>query len=610
MADQNRSGFEEELYSDGELFGYDEWGSGEEGLPADPLYTRPAQSGRPAPRSRAVPRQKGSRQSAARTPRSAAPRHSAPAENGASDGGEYAAGAESAFGAYYDAPAEDRRERPAPQRRVTRPAPERQPRADRPRPAAAEARRAPREQPVRKPGEEPRSGHGWRIFVMVYSLIILLVGSVGLVVLYRYLDAYEQSRPAHVLDEYIALKSEDDWLALLLRDPGIEVTEFEDAEAIVTGYFDDACRGKAVTWREATGVSTAKEPVFTVKAGSADVARVTLEPDRSLSFGLNTWKLGEETGYISASSLASVSVSIEAPSDEQLSLNGVPVSESYLTDHDIPVGELKAPENRYSDPPHRVCYTVPGLYGDLTVTRADGTELHPQTESTMGGNVLYSAEQSELYSFSVTAPAVVTVSVCGTELTEEEESGRDLGILKGLEKYFGSADPTTVTYSASGLYRKPEFTAEAPVGMEIEQYTAEDGSVSYVLKGDEGLKSTMQSTAEEFFELYLSYGLGGDYAFLQLMNHILPGTELYTYVQQSTDAMYWASNTKLDYTDKTYGNFVSWGENCFTCRVSYQATANATAWHESYNYDLDECYDMAFVREGGVWLCAAMQSAK
>ena len=79
------------------------------------------------------------------------------------------------------------------------------PRSGAPRPAGGS--HSARPAPLRKRRTPPparNSGRGWRRFLLIYTLLFLLAGAAGLFVFYRYLDAYEQSRPSHVMDALMA----------------------------------------------------------------------------------------------------------------------------------------------------------------------------------------------------------------------------------------------------------------------------------------------------------------------------------------------------------------------------------------------------------------------
>ena len=73
--------------------------------------------------------------------------------------------------------------------------------------------------------------------------------------------------------------------------------------------------------------------------------------------------------------------------------------------------------------------------------------------------------------------------------------------------------------------------------------------------------------------------------------------------------MIWASATQVHYDELTFTDFRSVGEDCFTCTIRYKADFAATAWYQSYTYDLQNAYELAFVRQGELWYAAAMSAA-
>lgn len=466
-------------------------------------------------------------------------------------------------------------------------------------PAPPKKKKSPPSAPQKKKGRFGR-------FVLIYTLVFLVIGAVGLGVLYKWLDAYEQSRPQHVMDAFMAEQSEEDWLNTMVDTNTLAVTEFEDGEAIIRAYFDASCRGGKFTYREATGVSEKDTPVFTVKSGAADVCRVTLRPTDSVGFGFNLWAVDKCEAYISPYSLKSATVEIEAPSDEAVALNGVPLTALYMVEDHIPCETLGALESRYAEQPYRVRYAVEGLYGDITVTDSTGAVVSPASSE---GSIVYQMGGEGGYSFTVTAPADVKISVCGTELNASEEIRRDNGLLTGLEAWV-SAESGAVTYHAEGLYRRPEITATPPEGRSLRQTDTEDGSVIFTYAGDENAKAEYESVVSSYFDTFMTYTSGRDAAFNPLLASTLPNTELYSYIQNSTAAMYWASATTVDYEYLNFEDFISWTPDCFSCRVSYKAHLTAESWYEVRESDMENVYDMVFIRQAGIWYAAVMNFAE
>ena len=91
----------------------------------------------------------------------------------------------------------------------------------------------------------------------------------------------------------------------------------------------------------------------------------------------------------------------------------------------------------------------------------------------------------------------------------------------------------------------------------------------------------------------------------ELLARILPETELYRYVQASTDGMYWASRTEIDYDELSFGHFHALSEDCVFCTVSFSADMTANTWYSELSYDMRSGYQLLLVRTDGVWLAAA-----
>ena len=448
-----------------------------------------------------------------------------------------------------------------------------------------------------------RSKRRFRRFFWVYTAVILLLGGVGLGVLYRYLDAYEQSQGKYVMEEFLASHSDDDYLEILLSAPTLELGEFESSEEVMTRYFESSCRGQRYSYREAAGVSSAEKPVYTVKAGKYDVCRVTLTPAEDLPFGFHRYRLESCVPYVSPYALTATSIAIEAPEDEPVFLNGREVSAAYITDDNIPCTELTALERRYASAPHRVLYEVSGLYGDITVTDGSGSEVYPSDGEEQ---LFYRLGGEGGYSFTVTAPANASVYVCDTLLGGEEITARGDDLFAGLEQYTGGVSSAAVTYSLTGLYRKPVIRVEAPEGCRLEQSEGEDGAVLCRYLPDEALQREQQPLVEKFFAANMGYGAGNNGELPTLLQLTLYGSELYNYFANSTAAMIWASDTTITYDYLNYSDFIPCGEDAFTCRVSYKAHLKSQSWYETTDSVLEDAYDLAFVRHNNQWYAAAM----
>ena len=415
------------------------------------------------------------------------------------------------------------------------------------------------------------------------------------------------------MDQLMAETDPAEWYAYAREGMDLPVSEFEDPETLFQQYYDAVLRDAAYTYRKSTEEAGDGAERYVIRAGASDLCEVILTPraDSGLGFGFHLWDVGEIRSCFAMKGLESVALEIDAPPETEVFINGVALGQAYQTG-EIPCPGLTELESRFETVPHYVRYRVDAMYGSVSVTDSQGRELAPEGESAEG-LVRYVVPAEETYSFTVRAPEGVTVSVCGAQLDPAEAVSSGPGILEGLEAYLKEGEGYhTLTYTFSGLYTQPEIAAWDGEGNQLRPLLCRDGALVYFLPQDDALQQEQTARVEEFFNAYITYSAsaydqGNYYA---LLNCILPDTELYAYVRDSVDAMIWASATQVHYEELSFEDFVAAGENCFTCTVRYKADFSATAWYESYTYDLENAYELAFVCRDGVWYAAAMAAVE
>lgn len=469
--------------------------------------------------------------------------------------------------------------------------------------------------------------------LLIWCAAILLAGAAGCVVLYRYLDAYEAALPEHVMDALLLNTPPEEWQERVRKGIARDVSEFDDGEAIFSGYAEALLGEGEYAYRRDAQRSEADAPVYTVSLAGLDLCRVTLAPDPEsrLGFGRHYWLVEAVEPCPALGNLTGVTVEIDAPPGEAVYLNGRMIGAEYITDDALPCPNAPAIEERFSDPARYVRYRVDALYGDVRVTDKTGLEYAPTVSE--NDVVRYVLPGSMTYSVTVQAPSDVTVTLCGAELTAEDATLVNAGILKGLESYTGEAAYETYTYAFSGLYTEPAVTARDASGQELAPLLGENGKITFFHVQDENLYTSQRDTVRAFFNAYVNYSADpffGDLSvtkemlddpeeeipdqvaesmrrYYRLLDRVQWGSELYQYIVNSTDAMVWASHTRVNYNELTFTDFSYVGEDCFVCTVRYQADFAASAWYESYTYDMQNAYEIAFVRAPwGSWYAAAM----
>ena len=452
----------------------------------------------------------------------------------------------------------------------------------------------------------------WGPFLLFWTLLLLTLGLVSCLVYYRYASVYEDTMPEKAMDELMAAMSEDGWRDALLPTVG-EVGEFEDPQQLFESYFNGALEGRKLSYRLDRTKSTPDQSIFGLYAGPSRLGEVRLVPVEGsrISFLAKKWSRCEwRVESIRATplteALEALTVEIDVPDGTEIFLNGKPLRQELIIDPAVPLSEVGELEARFERQPRMVRYEITPLYGDITVTDAEGNEIAPLGEIE-NGRCRYVVEPKETYSFEIEAPEGVVVTVCGAELGEGEIVSSENNMFRHLENYITDSWYKTVHYAADGLYSVPEIRATYN-GEELTPVVGVNGKYFFFYPSDPDTTWVMRSAADEFFKSYMnytSYKYNGT-AMVDLLNRTLSGTDLYRNISTSRDAMIWASATEVKYDELKISNFHFVRDDCFSCSINYKADYTATSWHGQQSRTEQDGYKMLFVQRGGRWLAASM----
>ncbi len=449
----------------------------------------------------------------------------------------------------------------------------------------------------------------WRRFLLIWAGLLLLIGLIGCILLYRYVGIYEITRPEVRMDALMESMDAEQWLDAAAENLDFEVSEFEDAQALYKSYRDSLTLDQPLSYRSSKKDSDSDTAVFVVRSGAANLCRVELIPGESAyGFGRHDWQLGRvSTGDIT-DSLQSAAVSVTALAGQEILLNGVPLGEAYLVEKQLPIEDLSPLEQRMETPPAYVRYQVSPLYGEIRVTDAEGQELFPAAESG-AGRLAYNAAPGGVYAVSISAPEDVIVTVNGVTLSADDAVSGSEGALSGLEYYTEGAAYQTLQYQFDGLYTAPTVTARDADGQALEPLSA-DGTHLVFLHKDPAAAEELRPIAEAFFTAYLTYTSSPfDLTRLyQVLGLTLSPSELYQYLADSQAAMLWAAHTTMEFEQMEYDNFSYVGDRCFVCTVEYAVDTTASTWQEDVSYGQENVMELVFVMDEryGEWRCAAL----
>lgn len=449
--------------------------------------------------------------------------------------------------------------------------------------------------------------NGWKRFLLIWALVLLIIGAAGCLILYRYLGVYEVTRPEPVLEAWLEAADTDDLIRQAKENIHFEVTEFEDSAALYNSYLETVDTSRKLSFRSDNDRSTEDELVYTVYAGPGAVCSVVLSPEpESPGFGRHYWRVSEVRSAPITDLLPSLRLVVDATPDTEISLNGIRLSDDYITEDEVPIPDLTRFESVLNPQPYFVRYEVGPLYGEVNLTDAYGRTVSP-TGAAQNGELHYQASSAS-GQLVIRAPEDVHVSVNGIPLDQLDISSSEAGILEELEAYVKEGAVMTNTYRFDGLYLTPEVTAEDKDGNSLTPVIPDDNYFIFFHYNDPEIEAILKPVAERYFNAYMEYSghsWNATYSY-NLLSRILPGTKLYNYVLNSQEAMIWASGTSTEYKDLRYDNFHRISDTCYTCTVRYSADMTAKPWGEQYTYSLENAYELVFVSSMGIWFAAAM----
>lgn len=425
--------------------------------------------------------------------------------------------------------------------------------------------------PPEEPEEEGRGLGGFGKAMLVYCIVLIVAVAAALAVFWKYLEAYEFTRPERVMAQFEQMADESYWKTAIESSFSVTPTEFETKSALVDELCLDLIREGDMSYVKDEEY-TEEAPVYLVSVGGTELCRVYLSPQLGgeAGFGLEYMSIDKVellAGFISPEPRT---LSITAPADATVTVNGITVSENYLSSEPVDASYLPELEPEATE---LLCrYDISGIYGTVEIgaTSASGEVL--EAESSDENGAVFALGEGEL-SVKICAPEGSSVSVNGVELDESYKTGEKLtaAFLEGLEDY-GTA-PELEVWEVSGLHLEPEISAEGEGGAELGAPIAQDGATVYLPASDEELESAQAGYSETFFGLYAAFesNLNDkiDTNYYNMLSYLYGSLPLATRLASEYSARTPAGGvTDTDYDKYELGSFQYYGDNFYGCNVS------------------------------------------
>lgn len=205
------------------------------------------------------------------------------------------------------------------------------------------------------------------IFFLCLGAVVLLAWAVLWLVLSDYESTDYTSAVRRIEENYRTYNGEG-----ILESTRQKINEFETA-GDVSRYIKDIVGDKKVEAMLLTSSYGTKNPVYIITLDGQNFSKLTFESEKKSFFGFRKWELKSEEASFSPDK----TVSISAPKNARVFINGREMSEQYIDEIGIVLGIYEnTPENEYT--PLFNTYSISGFYNEPVVTGigANGEECN------------------------------------------------------------------------------------------------------------------------------------------------------------------------------------------------------------------------------------------
>ena len=443
----------------------------------------------------------------------------------------------------------------------------------------------------------------YKVLILVMVMLIAAIGA-GTVYFWKYISAFEDSRLEHVIEDLQTNIDYGYWERNVERAIASRLTEFESGGAVPLQPYLPKIRDVRYDFRQKTDETRPEAPVYIIRAGALDIGIVRFVPTVDIGYGFNKWEVGSIEFLDSFIDSFGRSIRITASENAGVSVNGVPVSSGYLVECDIEYGAT---------------YLIDRIFGDVEISVLEFDGRESGLSRVENGWYHYPVTIPFSRVFNIVVPEGCTVFVDGGPIPPDKIT--DDAIVP--EIFVGAIDPSKIPmfmhryeFQIDGLYLEPVITASDAQGREL-LLVGSDAAASglsdctelhYIGDYSSEYKETHSGTVEAFIRAYVNFAanVGGNVNanISRLFDYVLRGSELYSRIQASRSAMEWVASVAVAYNTLAIDDFRPYGDNFFSCEVSYDITNRTHAGER----ELAGCFEILFESSNGKWLAVNMMA--
>lgn len=217
--------------------------------------------------------------------------------------------------------------------------------------------------------EKKRRFWPFLIVMVVYAVLALVAIGFGLDWLYGFIDAYEQSRPKHVLEKYMN-ELDAEHICNLSTDVIARVDHNIQPEAECREYIIESL-SQGFNYAKKSSESSESKHIYVLRTGTQVIGQFTMEVVRQDEYGFTYWAITGET--FDMAYLIGEKITVTAPDHYPVTVNGVELDSSYVVGEPVKYDALKSFYKDY-DLPTIVTYEAGPFLGnfEMVVTDLEG----------------------------------------------------------------------------------------------------------------------------------------------------------------------------------------------------------------------------------------------
>ena len=218
--------------------------------------------------------------------------------------------------------------------------------------------------------------------ILIYLVVFLVITAIGLGFFWKFIEAYELSRPKNTLKAYIEQLTPEQ----ICKGNGTD-TLYASVDSGIQSRddFNQVIRqaiSEKISYAKKSAESSENRQVYVLRSGKTPIGKFAIEASGEEKFGFRIWEVTEAS--FDFSYLMGEPVSITVPSEYQVCFNGYLLDDRYITQKDV---EYTALDGFYDDYqlPTMVTYTVDNYLGEaaLEVLDQKGASVEITSETDM-----------------------------------------------------------------------------------------------------------------------------------------------------------------------------------------------------------------------------------